>query len=235
MIIASIDFETSGLDAAQDRVTEVGAVLYSTGAGRILSTDGYLIDNQIPISADITRITGIHKNMIDTVGVSSKEGLQRLLNLIDISDAIAGQNVIDFDLRFLENWCTREKEDFPKDRLVIDTYTDLPGVEGKHLGYQAADHGFLNLFPHGAVTDCLTVVKLISMHDIEKILERAKSPRVTIQALVSYDNNALAKARKYRWNPELKVWYKVVKEMDFAQEAKDAPFGIKRIASIAVR
>jgi DNA polymerase III epsilon subunit-like protein len=235
MIIASLDFETDSLDAAQGRVTEVGCVLYSTGAGRILSTDGYLINNEIPISAEITKITGIHKNMIDLVGMGPKAGLQRLLNLIDIADTIVGQNVIDFDLHFLENWCTREKEDFPKDRLVIDTYTDLPGVEGKHLGYQAADHGFLNLFPHGAVTDCLTVVKLISMHNFEEILVRAQSPRVTIQALVNYDNNALAKARKYRWDPASKVWYKVVKEMDLDQEAKDAPFDIKRIASIAVR
>lgn len=231
MLLLSLDFETTGLDPNSDRVIEVGAVLYSTAQDQQLMTQGYLVDHEIPIPPEITKITGIRKGMIDKFGLSSKTGLTMLLNMVDMCEAIIGQNIIDFDIPFLRNWVLREKEIF-SDRLLIDTKTDLPGVEPKHLGYMAADAGFLNPFPHRAVSDCMTVLRLASMHNIDDIVARAKSPRVTIQANVDYDTNAQAKKRGYKWEPDRKVWYKVVKEMDLELEAKEAPFDIARIEPI---
>ena len=111
-------------------------------------------------------------------------------------------------------------------KLWIDTLTDLPGIEGKHLGYQAADHGFLNLFPHSALADVQTVIKLIGMHDMNKILERAQSPTIAILAHQKREDNSLAKARKFRWNPDYGVWWKVVKQMDLKDEEAKASFNI---------
>src|SRR5579863_13523 len=136
MLLLSLDFETTGLDPNSDRVIEVGAVLYSTTLDQQLMTQGYLVDHEMPISPEITRITGIRKQMIDKFGLSSKYGLELLLNMIDLSEAIIGQNVVDFDMAFLRNWVLQEKETLPE-RLVIDTTTDLPGAEPKHLGYMA--------------------------------------------------------------------------------------------------
>lgn len=231
MLLLSLDFETTGLDRNSDRVTEVGAVLHSTAQKRDMMVQGYFVDNEVPISDEITRITGIKKGMIDKFGLSPKVALTTLLNMIDLCDAIVGQNIIDFDLPFLENWAAREKETIPP-RLVIDTKTDLPGVEAKHLGYMAADHGFLNPFPHNAVPDCMTVLKLVSFYDIEQILVRAKSPRVYLQALVDYDNNHLAKKLQYKWNPDMKIWWKVIKELDLETETKAAQFDVQRIAPV---
>lgn len=231
MLLLSLDFETSGLDRNSDRVIEVGAVLYSTAQDRSLMTQGFLVDNEIPVSAEITELTSIKKGMIDKFGVSSKTGLSMLLNMIDLSEAIVGQGIARFDLFFLKNWALREKEEVPA-RLVIDTETDLPGVQSKKLSYMAADAGFLNPFPHQAVADCMTVLRLISDFNIDDVVVRAKSPIVTLGANVSFDNNQQAKKRGYRWEPGRKVWYKVMKELDVEREAKEAPFDVSRIEPI---
>lgn len=232
MLLLSLDFETTGLDRNSDRIIEVGAVLYSTTQGQQLMTQGYLVDHEVPISEEITKITGIKKGMIDRFGLSSKTGLIMLLNMVDMCEAIIGQNIIDFDMPFLENWVLREKE-ILSPRLIIDTKTDLPGAEAKHLGYMAADHGFLNPFPHRAVSDCMTVLKLASFYDIEKVVERAKSPRVYLAAEVDFNTNHLAKKRQYKWNPDLKIWWKVIKELDLETETKACAFNVHRIAPVS--
>lgn len=238
MILLSLDFETTGLDANSDRIIEVGAVLYSTSLDQTLMSKGYFVDNEVPITKEIVEITGIRKGMIDKFGLSSKQALSDLLYMVSECEAIVGQNIVDFDMPFFVNWANREKENLPE-RLVIDTKTDLPGVEAKYLGYMAADAGFLNPFPHRALSDCLTVLKLISLHDgkrypttIDDIVTRAKSPRVTIAAKVSFENNHLAKKRSFRWSPERKIWFKVIKELDLESETKQASFDIARVEPI---
>jgi DNA polymerase III epsilon subunit-like protein len=225
MLVLSIDFESTGLNVAEDHVIEVGMALYSTGQRKILESSGYLVKSDKPISEEITKITGIHPSAVEKFGFDSKDALQTVIELIQVADAVAGQNVIQFDKRMLESWGKRESASIP-DKLWLDTLTDLPGVEGKHLGYMAADAGFLNLFPHSALTDCLTVVKLLMGHDIDKVVERAKSPLVVLQAHQDRANNDQAKKLKFRWKPERKIWWKVVKEMDVDELVKSAPFDI---------
>ena len=232
MLIAAFDFETTGLDVNQDHVIEVGAILYSTGHNHPVMTEGYLVDHEIDIPKVITDITGIRRNMIEKFGLQSAHALDRLQNIFDMADAIAGQNIVDYDLPLYRNWCLREKVEPIENKLIIDTKTDLPGVESKHLGYMAADAGFLNPFPHQAVSDVQTVLKLIMMHDLDKIKERAESPRVTLKAHVTFDTNYQAKERKYKWDPDRRVWHKVCKELDVEQEVKEAPFNIERIEPI---
>lgn len=239
MIILSLDFETTGLDKNSDRVIEVGAILYSTTLAQMLYCHTDLVRSDVLVSKEITEITGIRQAMVTKFGVESKTALTRLLDMVDEAEAIVGQNIVDFDMPFLVNWAAREKEIVP-DRLVIDTYTDLPGVDAKHLGYMAADEGFVNPFPHRALADALTVLKLISLHDgkrkpstFEDIVTRAKSPRVTVAAQITREQNQLARKRGYRWAPAPRnVWHKTFKELDLERESKEAPFNIARIQPV---
>lgn len=224
-VLLSLDFETTGLDFVQDRIIEVGAVLWSTGQAKCLESSGYLVKTDVPISARITEITSITQAAVDRFGYESKDALEALLDLAAQADAFAGQNVKRFDKLFLENWAKRHNLAVPN-KLWIDTYSDLPGVEGKHLGYMAADAGFLNLFPHSALADAQTVIKLISMYDINKVIERAQSPDVVLVAHQKIEDNKLAKDRKFRWNPEYKLWWRLTKQMDVDTVVKDAPFDI---------
>lgn len=239
MIILSFDFETTGLDKNSDRVIEVGAVLYSTTLAQTLESAAFLVQTDVPITKEITEITGIRKAMVDKFGLESKAGLTKLLNMIEDAEALVGQNVVEFDVPFLESWCRREGETLPP-RLIIDTMTDLPNTVAKHLGYMACDENFLNPFPHRALSDCLTVLKLISLHDgkgksttFENILERARSPRVTVAAQVTREQNQLARKRGYRWAPAPRnIWYKNLKELDLEKEGKEAPFNIARVEPV---
>jgi DNA polymerase III alpha subunit (gram-positive type) len=235
MLIAFFDFETTGLDLNQDRPTEYGALLYTTSFNRVVMAEQFLVESDIPVTPKITELTKINKPMIGKFGLESADALSRLQNYFDMADSIAGKNIFRFDMPMYRNWCLREKEE-PVEKLLIDIETDLPGVECKHLGYMAADAGFLNPFPHAALPDAWTSLRLfqesVEKVGLDKIVERAKSPRVYLKAHVSFDKNRLAKDRKYSWHSDRKVWYKIVKEMDVELEGKEAPFDISRIEPV---
>jgi DNA polymerase III alpha subunit (gram-positive type) len=211
--LLAIDFETTGVDVNNDRVIEVGAALWSTSQNKCLESAGFLVKADKPISEDITKLTGITQAAVNKFGFDSRSALENIYGMMDVADAWIGQNVLRFDSKILKSWTNRENYTLP-DKLWIDTMYDLPGVESKHLGYMAADAGFLNMFPHSALADCYTVLKLVSMHDIEKVTERAKSPLVILQAHQKRDQNELAKKAKFRWSPDFWLWWKPIKELD---------------------
>lgn len=224
MILCALDFESTGLDVVNDRVTEVGAILYSTNQKRTLEISGYLVKSDKPISTEASKLTGITQAAIDKFGYQSADALDALLDLMAQADAIIGQNVIQFDKCMLESWAQRENKAIPN-KLWIDSRIDLE-IEGKHLQYMCADEGWLNLFPHSAVSDCQSVLKLISTRDINKIVERAQSPTIVILAHQKREDNELAKKRKFRWNPEYSAWWRAIKQMDLDEIVKEAPFNI---------
>jgi DNA polymerase-3 subunit epsilon len=90
----------------------------------------------------------------------------------------------------------------------------------------ATDHGFLNPFPHNAVADALTVLKLVSMYNIDEMVARAKEPNVVLSSFQAFEENAAAKKLKFGWKPELKKWLRVVKFSDVDVLAKTAPFNV---------
>lgn len=229
MILLALDFETTGLDFDNDRPIEVGAILYSTGQKKCLESASYLVKTDVPITKEITGITGITQQAVDKFGFDSNVALGNLLQMVGHSDAYFGQNVKRFDKKMLEKWCEREHVELPS-KLWIDTRTDLPGIEGKHLGYMAADAGFLNMFPHSALSDCQTCVRLLQCYypdgNVDKVVERASSPDVVLVSHQQRTENELVKKRKFRWNPDFKIWWKIVKEMDVQEESALATFDI---------
>jgi DNA polymerase III subunit epsilon len=226
MILLSFDTETTGLDPLKDRVIEVGAMLYSTGHKRVLESNGYLVKTDVLISKEITEITGITQQAVAAFGYDSETALNTILTMAEDADAFVGQNVVQFDKRFLEAWAARHNKKIP-DILWIDTRTDLPPhVESKSLKYLAADHGFLPSTSHAALADCETVIQIIEKYDIKELVARAKEPSVVLSSLQKFENNADAKKLKFFWKPELKKWLRVVKASDVDVLAKSAPFNI---------
>jgi len=234
MILLSIDFETSGLDPEKNEITEVGAVLWSTSFHRAMETASYFIQTSAPLSKEITDLTGINSAMLTKFGYPQEIAYENLEDMIEQADAFVGQNVIRFDKRFLEAWAKKNGKTIPE-KLWIDTRTDLPGVKSKHLGYMAADAvdpatgrpcGFLNPFPHNAVSDCLTVLRLIDMHPIDAVVARAKQPTVVLQSHQERQDNGAAKKLGFVWNPKYGIWWAGAKEGDVEGIVKSAPFNI---------
>jgi DNA polymerase III epsilon subunit-like protein len=213
------------LDSEKDHIVEVGAILYSTGMKRQLEAASWLVKTPNTITEEITGITGLTNAAVAKFGYASEDALDSLLWMAERADYWIGQNVIRFDKRFLEAWCKRHGKEL-KEKLWIDTRTDLPNTESKHLGYMAADKGFLNLFPHSALADCQTVLKLTEFYNFDEILERAKQQSVVVRSHQKFEDNELAKKLKFRWVSTLKVWAKDCKEGDITDLQAVAPFKV---------
>jgi DNA polymerase III subunit epsilon len=226
MILLSLDFETTGLDREKDRITEVGAVLWSTKANRAMETASFFVQSDVSVSKEVEALTGINNAMLKKFGRPESDAIDDVIYYAEQADAFIGQNVIQFDKHFLDNAAKRLNLKVP-DILWIDTRTDLPlSVESKSLSYMACDHGFLNPFPHNAVGDALTVLKIASMYSIDDMVARAKEPNVVLSSLQKFEDNAAAKKLKFFWKPEFKKWLRVVKASDVDVLAKSAPFGL---------
>lgn len=228
MILLSFDVETTGLDVNNDRVIEVGAILFSTGQHKALESAGFLVKTDVVIPPEITKITNIHPVAVERFGYDSHSALDNILVMADLADAIIGHNIRRFDSRVLSSWCQREKRPTP-DKLIIDTMTDLPGMDGKKLSYMAIEspRPFINLFPHSALADCQTVLALVDQFNIDEVVKRAKSPTLVVQSHQARNANDDAKRFKFRWQPDLKIWWKAIKAIDFDTfQKQNLPFDI---------
>jgi DNA polymerase-3 subunit epsilon len=204
MLICGLDFETTGLLPTKHSVVEVGAVLWDTEIKSPLRVEGFLVDpgEDAVWDQEAIDVSGISPQLVQKFGIDSADAMSRLVYLMGVSDAVCAHNGNVFDRPFAEEWATREGGALPE-KLWIDTKCDLelgPKASTK-LIYMAADLGFVNPFAHRAVTDVLTMLRVLSGFDIERVVFLAKQPNIQIEALVSFDDKQLAKDRGYHWKP----------------------------------
>lgn len=226
MRILAIDTETSGRDPKTHRVTEIGVCLFDTDAG-ILHIAGDIIraaPKEPPLSAAITRLTGITDALREEFGREPVDVLEETGRLAGKADYLAAHNA-EFDRSFVRAEVLRLVLAENANRLAqmpwIDTLTDLPlDYEPESFSLKAllADHRIINPVGHRAAFDAVMVALLIGEYPIEKIIERAKSPTLLLKANTTFDTNALARARKFSWDAEKKRWWKKVKECDLQKE-----------------
>lgn len=225
MILLGYDIEATGLDKHKDRMIEVGLVLYSTGQRRILESTGFLVKSDgVLVTEEVTKITGITQAAVDRFGYEPGDTLDDIVRFMKEADAIVAHNGKRFDFPFTQNTANRLGWVLP-DKLTIDTMFDIPGVDGEQLITMCAKHGFVG-GQHSALSDANDVIRLMSYHDSDAIVERAKSPLVVVLSHQDRGSNADAKKFKFRWNPDLKIWWKAVKETDVEGLAAKVPFSV---------
>lgn len=235
MRVLGFDLETTGLDIANDRILEIGAVIYDT-------------DDKIPLS--IFSHTIMPSNVEFREGYESPTGLKRA-NIIEFGrnlstvflelecmianckpDAIVGHNIVGYDLPLTRHEAEREKAEIPLllGLPVIDTRHDLPFKKepsSRRQEHLAAEHGFLNPFPHRALFDVMTCLRLLSCYSFEEVFAMSKIPFVVMNAVVSYDDRQKAKDLRYSWEEANskrfpKKWVKAVRENAVDREIEAA-------------
>lgn len=229
MLFLGVDFETTGLDLKNDRITEVGAVLWDTDRKSPVEIfSSFMYDKSYPeLTPEITELTGITKDDLLERGFQPTIVFSTLLSLMDKADFVLAHNGTNFDRPMFEAEMTRGTL-IPKDDVAwIDTSVDIPypkKISTRKLSYLAVEHGFINPFPHRALFDVMTMLKVASFYDTQEIVRLSLSPSMTIRAVVSYDDRKLASERGYRWNAEMKFWLKTIKQCQLDNEIKDVPF-----------
>ena len=228
MLICGIDVETTGLDAQKDRITEIGAVLWSSIEKQPVRIMGFLVKPGIPIPAELEKLTGITNAMVDAYGVGPKASVTAVATLAAQAQFFVAHNA-EFDKGFIEAEFKRQGVPMPA-LPFIDTRTDLPPAayqlgKSASLKYMACDHGFT--YPaHRAVNDVLAMFEILGRYDIEETVKRAQTPNVKVRAVVSFDDKHLAKERGYYWKPEQKLWIKPLKLDEVDAEKEAAPFPV---------
>jgi DNA polymerase-3 subunit epsilon len=221
MRVLGLDFETTGLDANEHRVIEVGAVLWEFDTGTPLQFLSNFI-YQGPISEEVTKINGITEEMCEDFGRPESEVFADLWYLVGASSYVMAHNA-PFDKGFYDAAKGRlvgsQVTDY--DKLWLDTKIDIKYPESittRNLRHLASEHNFLNPFSHRAVFDVLTMLKVAQCYNIGEIIARAKEPTLYVQALVSFDEKEKAKERGYYWCAPKKTWWRSFKESDYLAE-----------------
>jgi DNA polymerase III subunit epsilon len=218
-----VDVETTGLDHQSDEIIELAMVPFTYGS------DGQIYEVKEPfqrfrqpgkpISAEITRLTGITDEMVAGHAIDPGEVEAFAQEAVLIVAHNAG-----FDRRFMENlapgfalkgWaCSQSQIDWAAE-----------GIEGTRLSYLVAGAGYF-YDKHRAVNDCLAAIELLAaplpasaVTGLTQLLQNARKPAWRFWAEnAPFDLKDVLKARGYKWNPDgtpfPKAWFKDVSDTD---------------------
>lgn len=238
MRVCGVDIETSGFDPKNDQILEVGYVIKefknNLWAPKNLTQGSFLLwydDYPDPMPPELYAIHKISSTLLKEAGKYPQTVFQLLVDMIHEFkvECFIGHNALAFDKPFI---CakTEHKEFAELPWLDTKVHIQYPAdCKNNNLLYLAAYHGFLNPFPHDALSDVLTMMRVLQHYDFSKIYARAKEPWITVKADIKFEGRELARARGYQWNPELKQWEKKLPESEIKAEEKDAPFHLIRI------
>jgi hypothetical protein len=206
MIILGVDFETAGTPDSPPFVpTEIGWAYYCTNQKRIVSSGSTLIRTLEPVREEFLVFTNLSNELIASWGRLESAYADKLYAL---PDAIMVWNGLDFDIPLLF-----DKANHLVDVPVIDLKHD--GGFGYKLSHTCADYSILLGKAHTALADVMAMFSLLEASDLDPdyLLYLAKSPRVLVQANVSYQERMAAKEAGFSWNPRATKWEKKMRKV----------------------
>lgn len=236
MILLGLDLETTGLDFITDEITEIAwGVFDSERSKKPMVIRSLLLNVSKEIPKEIEDMTCISNMFLKVCGndfFSALGTLRQDIKRFNVQ-AFVAHNGLRFDKPMLDTKIEQhgyEKFDIP----WIDTKLDVPypaNIKSRNLIGLAAEHEFLNPFPHSAVFDVFTMMKILMKYDVDAVYKTSQEPLVVVKALVDFNNKDLAKKRGYIWQ-ELdgkfyeKSWVKVLRESQVQKEQTEAQFTV---------
>jgi DNA polymerase-3 subunit epsilon len=224
--ILIVDTETTGLDPNDGgQVLEIGTILFNVPTRTILHMASTLFYAEENPAYEINRIDVEATKKVKLY--LSEMTVSLICNLIQNSDAIVAHNA-EFDRKWIKKipyvgeisepakWiCTKEDVVWP-----LRKGTPL------NLVHICCDLGVPIITNHRALDDCLLLCKAIDrIDDIDYFLNESGKGRLLYQAHVSYDDRKLAKDNGFKWDPEKKGWFILMKPDD----AQSMPFLVKEV------
>lgn len=156
----AFDLETSGLNCEMDEIIEIGAL--KVKGGKVAERFNQLIRPKVPVTPQITAITGITNEMLEKAQPVEKVIPEFILFCRD--EIMLGHNVM-FDYKFTKVYAKRYGLPFEKkgiDTLKIARKV-VPDLESKSLGALCEHYEIVNQAAHRAYHDALATAKIYHM------------------------------------------------------------------------
>lgn len=217
--VAIVDLETTGVDASNDEIIEIGITVasYSPSLKQLVAiVDNYQCFEEPtkPIPAEATKVNGITDEMVKGHQIDD----QRVKRMLQACDFVLAHNA-NFDRRFFDKrftelgnlgWCCSIAD--------IDWYAK--GYGSRSLEFLCMKTGFV-YEAHRACSD--TVATTVLLASDPSYLSDLISASLMERHLVIASNSPYAakdqlKNAGYEWEPDERVWYKVVSVEERHQE-----------------
>ncbi len=224
---AIIDLETTGLNSNVDEIIEIGTLIVSfsneSGINGLVFSDNQLQEPSVPISQEITDITGISNE--DVAGCQ--------IDWPRLQDALRDVNLVichnaRFDRQFLEKQTPVDIANLFQQKAFG---CSASGINWRALGYEGAKLEYLNLKMgffydgHRALVDCWATLNILVQEPqaFEQLKQSVREKQRLICAINSdFDKKDILKLRGYRWsdgsNDLPKCWYTLVADSDTDNE-----------------
>lgn len=210
-----VDTETTGLNQDTDKIMEIGLVVFEydpeTGqAYRVLESFGALEDPGIPITPEITEITGITNEMVAGQRIDDA----RVAELVSGASIVIAHNS-KFDRPFLEQRFP-VFEVLPWGCSFAQVDWDGEGLGARKLDYIAFQFGFF-FEAHRAESDCQALLTILQQElpkskviVLKSMLEQLPQKDWTVYPVSDYSSKDLLKSRSYYWDAARKVWHRTL-------------------------
>ena len=171
----AFDLETTGLDALNDEIIEIGALKVKNG--KVIDRFMEFVKPSKEISSFITNITGITNDMVAT----ARNTQNIICDFVSFcgDDILVGHNIM-FDFKFIKRYILEYGQPFDKKgidtlRIARKTHKDL---ESKSLGALCHYYHIENKSAHRAYHDALATAKLYHYlaHDFEDVYPNLFEP-----------------------------------------------------------
>lgn len=212
--IAFLDFETTGLSHNHDKVIELGLVIlkYSPSLKDITCIDKVISkynDPEMPISAEITEITGICDD--DVKGKSID--LTQLTSWLKNEDTYIIAHNAKFDRPFFHKLMGKDNYRWGCSASQINWKKfKNHRIESAKLEYILLKLGYF-YEGHRASIDCLAMVQMFVKlpEALDELLENINQDSYYIEATrAPFEVKDELKGLNFRWQADKKVWSKVV-------------------------
>jgi len=175
MEFVPIDVETTGFSPATDDIIEVAAIKIDSQR-RLVNSFSALVKTKVPVSHEITKLTGITQKMVDEEGEDPASVLSRLKRFIGKSLLVAHKAT--FDHGFLALGMAKQNIELPETRIIdslkISKYFARNKLVNYKLGTVAEHFGFVLEEGHRALADTEAlahiIIEILKEHSEEQLL-----------------------------------------------------------------